>query len=220
MPSTPYTLTTRPDGSAIMSPATPTGMPTTQPAAPRGRGRPRNKQPMQWETVPARESVPCYRPGAGPTSFRHGLPAHERAVVDAAIGILGRYLGQPGAVLDGPAAVRDYLWLQLANEPRELFGLLWLDSQHRMICFETTSVGTLTQTTVYPREVARAALTHNAANVVLCHCHPSGSPTPSDADCKLTRVLKETLNLVDCRVLDHCIVAGRQVVSMAELGMV
>lgn len=126
---------------------------------------------------------------------------------------------EAGAVFDCPAAVREYLLLQLFNEPRELFGVLWLDSQHRAICFEVSSVGTTTQTSVYPRELARAALKHNAAAAVLCHNHPSGSLTPSAADQSLTRVVKTTLALVDVRVLDHIIVGGVQTASMAELGM-
>lgn len=190
-------------------------------APPRKRGRPRKAvAPSVWENVPAREHVPHYLAGTGPVSFKAGLPAHERAVIDAGLAILARYLGQPGAVFDGPQAVRDYLLLQLANESREMFGALWLDSQHRVICFEVASVGTLTQTSVYPRELARAALKHNAAACLLTHNHPSGNPTPSDADKALTRTLKSTLSLVDVRVLDHFIVAGGRVASMAELGLV
>lgn len=210
---TTHTMTTTADGTALLTPAI---------AAParKSRGRPRKTQPTQWEAVPARECVPAYKAGSGPSSFRHGLPEHERAVVDAALAILGRYLGQPGAAFTSSASVREYLWLQFANEPRELFGLLWLDAQHRMICFETAAVGTLTQASVYPREVARAALTHNAAAVVLVHNHPSGSVVPSDADRILTKNLKNTLILVDCRVLDHIIIGGNQSVSMAEMGMI
>lgn len=179
--------------------------------APRKRGRPRKApaMPAVWETVPARETVPHYRAGCGPVSFRHGLPLHERA----------RYMGEAGAVFDCPAAVREYVLLQLFNEPRELFGVLWLDSQHRAICFEVSAVGTVTQTSVYPRELARAALKHNAAAAVLCHNHPSGNPTPSTADRALTRTVKATLALVDVRVLDHIIVGGGQTVSMAEMGL-
>lgn len=197
----------------------PGNVPTATP--PRKRGRPRKAValPAAWETIPARESVPHYRAGCGPVSFHHGLPVHERAVVDAALGILARYMGEAGAVFDGSAAVREYLLLQLFNEPRELFGVLWLDSQHRVICFEVSAVGTTTQTSVYPRELVRAALTHNASAAILCHNHPSGNVKPSAADQALTRTLKSTLSLVDVRVLDHVIVGGGQTASMAELGM-
>lgn len=206
---------------------TPTAIAThTQPVnastatPPRKRGRPRKVVAVPvWENVPARETVPHYRAGCGPVSFRHGLPVHERAVVDAALGILARYMGEAGAVFDGPAAVREYLLLQLFNEPRELFGVLWLDSQHRAICFEVSAVGTVTQTSVYPRELARAALKHNAAAAIVCHNHPSGSLTPSTSDRALTCTLKNTLALVDVRLLDHIIVGGGQTASMTELGM-
>jgi DNA repair protein RadC len=199
--------------NAIATQATPV-------ATPRKRGRPRKVAvPSVWENVPAREHVPHYLAGAGPASFKAGLPAHERAVIDAGLAILARYLGQPGAAFDGPQAVRDYLMMQFANEPRELFGVLWLDGQHRVICFEVASVGTLTQASVYPRELARAALGHNAAACILAHNHPSGSLTPSKADEALTRTLKTTLALVDVRVLDHFIVGGGGTASMAELGL-
>ena len=201
---------------------TPATVAIPPPMHPRKRGRPRKAaaMPAVWETIPARETVPHYRAGCGPVSFRHGLPTHERAVVDAALGILARYIGEAGAVFDSPAAVREYLLLQLFNESRELFGVLWLDSQHRAICFEVSAVGTLTQTSVYPRELARAALKHNAAAAVLCHNHPSGNLTPSTADQSLTDAIKRTLSLVDVRVLDHIIVGGGKAASMAELGMV
>lgn len=209
--------------AAIATEATPASMPPATGTPPRRRGRPRKTLDLPvsaWETVPAREQVPHYRAGCGPVSFRHGLPDHERAVVDAALGILARYMGEAGAVFDGPAAVREYLLLQLFNEPRELFGVLWLDSQHRAICFEVSFVGTIAQASVYPRELARAALKHNAAAAVVCHNHPSGSIKPSAADQALTRTLKAALALVDVCVLDHIIVGGLQTASMAELGMV
>ncbi len=198
---------------------TPARTTTATPPEERRRGRPRKAVASIWESMPARESVPYYRAGCGPVSFRHGLPTHERAVVDAALGILARYLGEPGAVFEGPAAVRDYLVLHLIGEPRELFGVLWLDSQHRAICFEVSAVGTLTQVSVYPRELARAALAHNAAAAILCHNHPSGCLTPSAADQALTRTARATLALVDVCVLDHIIVGGGQTSSMAEMGL-
>jgi len=169
--------------------------------------------------VKARELVPYYRAGAGPVSFRHGLPDHERSVIDAALGILGRYLGEPGAVFDSPFAVRDFLRLHLGAEKTEVFAVLYLDSQNRAIAFETPFNGTLTQTNVYPREIARAAIGHNAAAVILAHNHPSGALQPSRADEALTGTLKAALALVDVRVLDHFIVTGDGCLSMAEMGM-
>jgi len=168
----------------------------------------------------ARELVPCYRAGAGPVSFRHGLPDHERSVIDAALGILGRYLGEPGAVFESPHALRNYLRLHLGAETTEVFAVLYLDSQNRAIAFETPFNGTLTQTSVYPREIARAAIQHNAAAVILAHNHPSGSTQPSRADEALTKTLKEALQLVDVQVLDHFIVTGSTAASMAEMGLI
>lgn len=172
------------------------------------------------QRVKARELVPCYRAGDGPASFRHGMPEHERSVIDAALAILGRYLGEPGALFDSPKAVREYMQLHLGAEKTEVFAVLYLDSQHRAIAFETPFNGTLTQTSVYPREIARAAIKHHAAAVILAHNHPSGAPHPSRADEVLTQTLKDALALLDVRVLDHFIVTGRGVASMAEMGLV
>ena len=168
----------------------------------------------------ARESVPCYRAGAGPASFRNGMPEHERSVIDAALAILARYLGEPGAVFKSPSAVSDFLRLHLGAEKTEVFAVLYLDSQHRAIAFETPFNGTLTQTSVYPREIARAAIGHNAASVILAHNHPSGEAHPSNKDEALTQRLKNTLALIDVQVLDHFIVTGKRCQSMAELGLV
>ncbi|MBT9550978.1 MAG: hypothetical protein IV088_09040 [Hydrogenophaga sp.] len=177
------------------------------------RATPRNR-------VKARELVPCYRAGAGPSSFRHGMPEHERSVIDAALAILGRYLGEPGASFDSPDTVREFLRLHLGAEKTEVFAVLYLDSQNRAIAFETPFNGTLAQTSVYPREIARAAIAHNAAAVVLAHNHPSGALQASRADETLTATLKAALALVDVRVLDHFIVTGKGCASMAEMGLV
>ena len=127
-----------------------------------------------------------------------------------------------GPMMGGPAAVREYLVLKNASHADQMverFSVLFLDSQHRVLALETIFTGTLTQTSVYPREVVRAAIRLNAAAVVLTHNHPSGSPTPSQADGVLTRTLKSTLSLIDVTVLDHIIVAGTQSASMVELGL-
>lgn len=122
--------------------------------------------------------------------------------------------------LSTPGAVRDFLRLQLAGLAHEVFFALWLDAQNRLIASEELFRGTLTQTSVYPREVVKKALGHNAAAVVLAHNHPSGVSEPSSADQHLTRELKQALALVDVRVLDHFIVAGAsQPLSFAERGL-
>lgn len=105
--------------------------------------------------------------------------------------------------------MRDYLTLKLAREERELFEVIFLDAQHRMIEAETMFSGTLTQTSIYPREVVKRALQHNAAAVIFAHNHPSGVAEPSQSDRMLTDALKLSLSLVDVRVLDHLIVAGK-----------
>lgn len=126
-----------------------------------------------------------------------------------------------GPVLSSPEDVRALLRLEFSkHDPyREHFIVLYLDSQHALIESRVEFVGTLTQTSVYPREIARAALTLNASAVILAHNHPSGSPEPSRADVTLTLTLKSALNLVDVRVLDHFVV-GDSVTSMAEKGLV
>lgn len=140
------------------------------------------------------------------------------AVLELARRALAESLSQK-TVFDTPQAVRDYLQLQLGNRTHEVFAMLFLDSQHRMIALEELFRGTLTQTSVYPREVVIRALALNAASVVLAHNHPSGSAQPSRADEALTRNLKSALALVDIRVLDHFVVTSTQAVSMAELGL-
>ena len=122
-------------------------------------------------------------------------------------------------VFETPGAVKDYVQLQLGQRPHEVFAVLFLDSQHRLIALEELFRGTLSQTSVYPREVALRALHHHAAAVVLAHNHPSGSVQPSRADEALTQTLKAALALVDVRVLDHVIVAPGAALSMSAQGL-
>jgi DNA repair protein RadC len=124
-----------------------------------------------------------------------------------------------GAALTSPGAVRDYLRLALGGKPHEVFVCLYLDAQHRVTRAEELFRGSLTQTSVYPREVVKAALAANAAAVIFAHNHPSGAAQPSQADELLTRQLKEALALVEVKVLDHFIVAGNQTLSFAERGL-
>jgi DNA repair protein RadC len=124
-------------------------------------------------------------------------------------------------LLSSPGAARDWLKLKRGGLDHEVFGALWLDAQNRLIAWDELFRGTLTQTSVYPREVVKQALTRNAAAVLLAHNHPSGLAEPSAADEVLTRNLKEALALVDVRVLDHFIVAGRAApLSFAERGLI
>ena len=122
--------------------------------------------------------------------------------------------------LHSPTAVKDYLRLTLGDRPHEVFAVVFLDAQNRVISIEEMFRGTLTQTAVYPREVVKEALARNAAAVILAHNHPSGSAEPSRADEFLTRTLKAALALVDVRVLDHMVVTRTGVTSMAELGLI
>jgi len=122
-------------------------------------------------------------------------------------------------ILSSPAKVSDYLKLKLGRLNREVFVVLFVDAQYRMIADEVLFTGTLTQTSVYPREVVKRALQHNAASVILAHNHPSGLLTPSIADKVLTETLKKTLALVDVNVLDHLIIAGNQSFSFVEHGL-
>ena len=125
-----------------------------------------------------------------------------------------------GDALASPAAVRDYLRLLLHDREHEVFVCVFLDAQQRVIACDELFRGTLAQTSVYPREVVKAALAHNAAAVIFTHNHPSGVAEPSRADELLTQALKQALALVDIRTLDHFVVAGGQLVSFAERGLI
>ncbi len=152
-----------------------------------------------------------------------GLGPAKRAEVVAVLELSRRALAQvlqEKALFDSPKAVREYLQLQLGAKQHEVFAVLFLDSQNRLIALEELFRGTLSQTSVYPREVVLRALHHHAAAVVLAHNHPSGTAQPSRADEALTQSLKAALALVDVRVLDHFIVTRDQATSMAEMGLV
>ena len=140
------------------------------------------------------------------------------AIVEQALQLLASEVQQADA-LCSPTVVKDYLRLKLGDRPHEVFVVVFLDSQHRVIAIDELFRGTLTQTAVYPREVVKAALAHNAAAVILAHNHPSGSAEPSGADESLTRNLRQTLALVDVRVLDHLIITRARVLSFAEQGL-
>ena len=147
--------------------------------------------------------------------------AADDLVIEKARDILMRRMGSVRYdVLNSPHAVRGYLQLTLGTLDREEFWCIYLDAQHRVIAAESLFLGTLTQTSVYPREVAKAALRNNAAAVIFAHNHPSGVAEPSSADELLTRTLKAALALLDVQTLDHFIVAGKATTSFAERGLI
>ena len=151
-----------------------------------------------------------------------GLGPAKSAQFAAAFEILRRSLDEKlkeRNALTSPGAVRDYLRLTLGRKDEEIFVCLWLDAQHKVTGVQEAFHGTLTQTSVYPREIVKAALARNAAAVIFAHNHPSGVAQPSQADELLTRNLREALALVDVKVLDHFIVAGNQAISFAERGL-
>ena len=151
-----------------------------------------------------------------------GLGAAKAAQIAAVLELARRALREElraGSALTTPGAVRDYLRLALGGRAHEVFVCVHLDAQHRVIGAEELFRGTLTQTSVYPREVVKAALAANAAAVIFAHNHPSGVAQPSRADELLTRQLREALALVDVKVLDHFVIAGDQALSFAERGL-
>ena len=161
----------------------------------------------------------AYRNGATETGIRADGMARVAAAMEFARRVLKERM-QQGNALNSPSAVREYLRLKLQPLPYEVFMCLFLDAQNRVIEIEELFKGTLTQTSVYPREVVKAALRHNCGAVVFAHNHPSGVAEPSHADETLTQALKQALALIDVRVLDHFIVAGSGVLSFAERGLI
>ena len=145
-------------------------------------------------------------------------PAHADEVLCHARRLLANRVRR-GATMSSPEAVKDHLRLELGALEHEVFCVLFLDAQHRIIALKQMFRGTVSQTSVYPREVVKEALSLNAAAVVLAHNHPSGVAEPSRADEFLTQTLKTALALVDVRVLDHFVVASAHVVSFAERGL-
>jgi DNA repair protein RadC len=151
-----------------------------------------------------------------------GMGPAKRAEMAALLEIARRSLREGLAerpLLQSPQAVKDYLALHLAPHPHEVFAVLFLDHRERLLAMEEMFRGTLAQTSVYPREVVRRALAHNAAAVILAHNHPSGVAEPSRADELLTQALQRALALIDVKVLDHLVVGCGEVVSLAERGL-
>jgi DNA repair protein RadC len=152
----------------------------------------------------------------------HGMGESKYCQLQAIFEMSRRALSEEmrgGDILNAPQKVRDYLTLALSHLRIEVFMVLFVDTQNRIVAHEILFEGTLTQTSVYPREIVRRALHHNAAAVILAHNHPSGVTAPSAADNSITQTLKQSLDLIDVRVLDHFIVAGNQMASFVELGL-
>ncbi|HFH2979931.1 RadC family protein [Pseudomonas aeruginosa] len=144
-------------------------------------------------------------------------PASADQILDAARRVIDQKM-QRGTEFSSPATVKEYLRTKLAGFEHEVFAILFLDTRHRLIEYVEMFRGTIDQASVFPREVVKEALQHNAAAVILAHNHPSGNPEPSAADRALTQRLKEALTLVEVRTLDHIIVAGDQTTAFAERG--
>jgi DNA repair protein RadC len=146
-------------------------------------------------------------------------PVSADEIVATALDILAVRLPHTDA-LTNPEAVKNYLATQFAGLEHEIFACLFLDNRHRVIRYEELFRGTIDGCSVHPREVVKAALTANAAAVILAHNHPSGVAEPSRADTQLTKRLTDALGLVDIRVLDHLVVGGAETVSFAERGLI
>lgn len=163
-----------------------------------------------------------YASSDGLAQFRGLGGASRRAELLAVLELARRALGQQlrtREVFSSPDAVKHFLQLHLAHTAHEVFAVMFLDAQNRLLEMEVMFRGTLTQTSVYPREIVKRALEHEAAAVVLAHNHPSGTVQPSRADEVLTQTLKQALSLIDVRILDHVIVAPGNACSMAEVGV-
>jgi DNA repair protein RadC len=169
------------------------------------------------EIIGVQESTEQYQGSLQPF-FNGG--AHQKCAV--ARELVKRWLGEELSgmtVFPEPSAVTDFLKLHFAGREHESFVVLFLDAHNKLLAMEEMFRGTLTQTSVYPREVVKAALGHNAASVMVAHNHPSGLPQQSHADEVLTHTLKQALALVDVRVLDHLVIAGNRSLSFAERGL-
>lgn len=175
--------------------------------------------PSKRRGRPPKSTIQRSEPTQAPSCICRLEPSARRTVERAAKVLEDSAIYRTEA-MSSPGAVRLYLKLKLADLEHEEFHVIWLDAQNRLIAFDAMFSGTLTQTSVYPREVVKAALTHNAAACILAHNHPSGMAEPSRADEILTRSLKEALAMVDVKILDHFIIAGNlPPLSFAERGL-
>lgn len=162
---------------------------------------------------------------AAPAVFyqKPGLGKAKYAFLKAAIELGRRYLEenlQTGEIIANSQTTKRFLSSRLGSYTHEVFACLFLDIQNRVLSFEELFQGTLHETNVYPREVIKRCLAHNAAKIILAHNHPSGNPAPSTADQQLTRLLKESLALVDIQVIDHIVIGKKDCISFAEAGLI
>lgn len=147
------------------------------------------------------------------------MPDHEREIIADALAILSRYVVEPGVKLEDSVTLQQFLQLRLSHEAAECLAVLYLDQHQRSIAFEVPFRGTVNHAVVYPREIARSALMHNATAVILAHNHPSGVARPSKTDEHMTQAMVSALDLLGVRVLDHYIVTGAGCASMLEMGL-
>lgn len=151
-----------------------------------------------------------------------GLGTAKYAQLQAVLEMGRRHLSaslKEGDLLTSPDLVRNYVSAQLRHQPHEIFAILFLDNQNRLIAYDELFYGTIDSASVYPREVVKKALARNASAAILVHNHPSGVAEPSQADCRITQRLQAALDLVDIRVVDHMVVGDKDVVSFAERGL-
>lgn len=177
-------------------------------------GKPQRAKLKMAKSV-ATYTLPIARPRPAPSTM-----SREDRLIERARKVLERRLRATRTAVDSPLVVRQFLTFELAEESREVFYVIFLNSQNGAIAFEPMFIGTLSQTNVHPREVVRRCLELNAASVILAHNHPSGVGEPSRADIELTDTLKQALALIDVTVFDHFIVAGAGApTSLAERGL-
>jgi DNA repair protein RadC len=151
-----------------------------------------------------------------------GLGSAKFAQLQAVMEMSRRHMAESlkrDSALESPSQVRNYLKARLRHEPHEVFGCLFLDNKHRVLCFEVLFHGSINTAHVHPRQVVKRAMVHNAASLILCHNHPSGITDASQADIELTRRLKDALWLIDVKVLDHVIIGDGDPLSMVECGL-
>jgi DNA repair protein RadC len=153
----------------------------------------------------------------------NGFGKAKYAALKAALELGQRYLNERvkiGEKLTSSSAAKRFLASRLTDYPHEVFACLFLNSRQHVICFEELFQGTINEANVYPREVVKRALSHNAAKVILAHNHPSGNPNPSQADCEITTLLQQALALVEIQVIDHIIVGHQECISLKEAGYI
>lgn len=148
------------------------------------------------------------------------VPAQPQEICESAMQYAAKCCKRKGGALKSPDAVRTWLISHFAGEEREHFTVLYLDGQNRIIATERLFSGTVNVASVYPREVVKSALNHNAAAIICAHNHPSGDPSPSQADRSITRRIQDAVALVDINFLDHMVIGGDLIVSFAEKGWV